>query len=159
MGASCGGPVSLLCSQNAQSVRASSRVGPLPCSRNARPQKALVGRAQSEQTNPHSQGKKWKKKTKKVLAAGKRRVSARPGWAGENERAVERRPGHRSQGEKSQPKKKSKADGPLLRPVGFNASPRSVGYAGRDCPNFFARLFARHLAIREKASSAFSRPL
>ena len=42
------------CSQRAQGGMASWRVGLLPCSRNARPQKALVGRAQSEQTNPHS---------------------------------------------------------------------------------------------------------
>jgi hypothetical protein len=29
------------------------RLGCLPCSRNARPQKALVGRAQSKATQPH----------------------------------------------------------------------------------------------------------
>jgi len=69
--------------------KVSWRFGLLPCSQNAHTQKVLVRCAQSEETKPHSLRKGLERK---ALATGKERVCARPGWAGEIERAVEATP-------------------------------------------------------------------
>ena len=85
----------------------------LLCSRNARPQKALVGRAQWKISQPHplrDNERAWRDhlyrshnarskgqpqplplrksiRSRKALATGKERLSARPGWVGEKARA------------------------------------------------------------------------
>jgi len=69
----------------------------LLCSRNARPQKALVGRAQWKINQPPSlKGERASLEgaLSKRARKGQGRVLARPGWVGEKIRAVEGSPDH-----------------------------------------------------------------
>ncbi len=77
---------------------------------------------------PHSQRLGRREEAKKALATGTGRVSTRPGWAGEKERAVEWKPSHRSQREEGWEKPcRSPEERTLSSPVRLFSDPVEFG--------------------------------